>query len=76
MLTLKTVFSKETLKLVYENTKKELKVTGEAFTNFIKVHSELTTVWFLKTYKRPEAIALSVVLIASLICSSVGCCPT
>ena len=72
MLTLKTVFSKETLKLVYENTKKELKVTGEAFTNFIKVYSELTTVWFLKTYKRPEAIALSVVLIASLICSSIA----
>ena len=41
MLTLKTVFSKETLKLVYENTKKELKVTGEAFTNFIKVYSEI-----------------------------------
>ena len=71
MLTLKNVFTKESLKLFFENTKKELKVTTESAENFFKVYSELLIVWFLKNYKRPEAIAISVVLVASLICSSV-----
>lgn len=72
MLTLKNVFTKESLKLFFENAKKELKLTGEVTENFIKVNSEQTAVWFLKNYKRPEAIAVSVVLVASLVCSSVA----
>ncbi len=70
MLTLKTVFSKESLKLFWENTLKELRITKESAKNFIKVYFDILSIRILMTAKKPEAIIISVVLIASLICSS------
>ena len=56
-------------KYLAENFKKEWKLTLETAYNFFSVCSEKMIVFFLRNYKRPEAIAMSVVLVASLICS-------
>ena len=70
MLTLKTGFGKEMFHLFFKTTSEELRILRETIVTFANVISRNLFVRFASNFRKKEAIAVSVVLVLSLISSA------